>query len=63
MEAGWEGHLTIEVSNATPVPVKLYADEGIAQVLFFRGQPCKTSYASRAGKYQGQGPEIVLPKP
>jgi dCTP deaminase len=62
LEPGWEGHVTIEISNTTPVPVKVYADEGIAQVLFLRGQPCKTTYAKRAGKYNNQGPEVVLPK-
>lgn len=62
LEPGWEGHVTIEISNTTPVPVKVYADEGIAQCLFFRGESCSVSYADRAGKYQGQGPEVVLPR-
>lgn len=65
LEPGWEGHVTIEISNMTPVPVKIYADEGIAQVIFFRGRPCRVSYADRKGgpgKYQNQGPEPVLPK-
>lgn len=53
IEAGWEGNLTIELSNTTPLPVKVYGEEGIAQLLFFRGLPCKTSYADRKGKYQG----------
>lgn len=58
----WEGHVTIEISNATPLPVKVYANEGIAQVLFFEGdEPCETSYADRHGKYQSQK-GIVLPK-
>lgn len=54
LEAGWEGNLTIELSNTTPLPLKVYAGEGIAQLIFFRGQPCLTTYADRAGKYQGQ---------
>lgn len=62
-EPGWEGHLTIEVSNTTPLPVKLYAEEGVCQVLFFRTeQPCTTSYKDRKGKYDNQGPEVVLPR-
>jgi len=62
MEPGWEGHLTIEISNTTPVPVKVYADEGVAQAIFFRGLPCRSTYATRNGKYQNQGAEVVLPK-
>jgi dCTP deaminase len=54
IEAGWKGWLTIEMSNTTPSPVKIYADEGILQVCFFRGEPCATSYADRNGKYQNQ---------
>lgn len=54
-EAGWRGQVTIEISNSTPLPVKIYSNEGIAQVLFFEGdQPCVTSYADRKGKYQNQ---------
>jgi len=62
LEAGWEGYLTIEISNATPMPAKLYAEEGVAQIVFFKGEECKVSYLDRKGKYQGQGAEIVLPK-
>jgi dCTP deaminase len=63
LEPGWEGHVTLEISNTTPLPAKIYANEGIAQVLFFQSDlPCKTSYADRAGKYQNQKQEIVLPK-
>lgn len=54
LEAGWRGVLTIEISNTTPLPAKVYAGEGIAQVLFFRGEPCAVSYADRKGKYQDQ---------
>lgn len=54
LEPGWEGYITIEISNATPLPVKVYAHEGIMQVLFFRGAAPSTTYADRGGKYQGQ---------
>lgn len=62
LEAGWKGYLTIEVANGSPLPAKVYAFEGICQILFFKGLPCRTSYADRGGKYQNQGAEIVLPK-
>ncbi len=62
LEAGWEGHITIEISNTTPLPARIYANEGIAQVLFFESdEACRTSYADRSGKYQGQK-GITLPK-
>ena len=55
LEPGWTGQLTIEISNTTPLPAKVYADEGIAQVLFFKITPApKQTYAHRHGKYQGQ---------
>lgn len=56
LEAGWEGHITIEISNTTPLPARIYAKEGIAQVMFFEGAPCRVSYDERkgGGKYQGQ---------
>jgi len=61
-EPEWEGHVTLEISNTTPLPAKIYANEGIAQVLFFRGdQPCETSYRDKAGKYQRQL-GITLPR-
>ena len=60
-EPEWEGHVTLEISNTTPLPAKIYANEGIAQVLFFESdEACQTSYADRQGKYQGQQ-GIVLP--
>lgn len=59
LEAGWQGYVTIEISNATSLPIKVYAGEGIMQVLFFQGEPCRVSYASRAGKYQGQRAEVT----
>jgi len=54
-EPEWEGFVTLEISNTTPLPAKIYAGEGIAQILFFRAEAlCKTSYADKAGKYQDQ---------
>jgi dCTP deaminase len=58
-EAGWEGHLTLEFSNSSGADCRVYAGEGICQLLFFEGDPCDTTYAARAGKYQGQ-PETVV---
>src|SRR3984893_10633743 len=60
-EPEWEGFVTLEISNTTPLPAKIYANEGLAQVLFFESdEACQTSYADRQGKYQGQQ-GIVLP--
>lgn len=54
-EPSWEGYVTIEISNTTPLPAKVYSNEGIAQVLFFEAdEECEISYADRKGKYQGQ---------
>ena len=62
LEPEWEGHVTLEISNTTPLPAKVYANEGICQFLFFRGEsPCETSYADRKGKYLGQT-GVTLPK-
>lgn len=62
LEPEWEGHVTLELSNTTPNPAKVYANEGIAQFLFLKGSSvCEQSYADRAGKYQGQR-GITLPK-
>ena len=61
-EPEWEGHVTIEISNTTPLPAKIYANEGIAQVLFFQGdEPCEISYKDKKGKYQAQR-GVTLPK-
>lgn len=61
-EPAWEGFVTIEISNTTPLPARIYANEGIGQVLFFESdEQCETSYADKKGKYQGQQ-GIVLPK-
>ncbi|MHA1540249.1 MAG: dCTP deaminase [Alphaproteobacteria bacterium] len=62
LEPEWEGHVTIEISNTTPLPAKVYANEGVCQFLFFKGdQPCETSYADKSGKYMGQK-GVTLPK-
>lgn len=62
LEPGWEGHVTLELSNTTPLPAKVYANEGIVQLLFFQGdERPETTYADRAGKYQGQR-GVTLPK-
>ncbi|MDR2635915.1 MAG: dCTP deaminase [Campylobacteraceae bacterium] len=61
-EPEFEGHITIEISNTTPLPAKIYANEGIAQVLFFEGDtPCEVTYKDKSGKYQGQT-GITLPR-
>ena len=61
-EAAWKGHLTLEFSNSSSADCRLYANEGIAQLLFFEGQPCATSYEDRNGKYQGQSERVTLAK-
>ncbi len=62
LEPEWEGHVTLEFSNTTPLPARIYANEGIAQMLFFSGEEvCETSYRDRGGKYQGQT-GVTLPK-
>lgn len=61
-EPEWEGHATLEISNTTPLPARIYAREGIAQVIFFEAEEvCERSYADKQGKYQGQQ-EITLPR-
>lgn len=54
LEAGWRGYLTLEISNASSADCRVYANEGIAQLLFLEGEPCTTSYADRKGKYNDQ---------
>lgn len=61
LEPGWEGHVTIELANTTQSPVRVHGNEGIVQLLFFKADRPDTSYADRAGKYQGQT-GITLPK-
>ena len=61
-EPEWEGYVTLEISNTTPLPAKVYANEGIAQVLFFQSdEPCDVSYADKKGKYQKQQ-GLTLPR-
>jgi dCTP deaminase len=62
LEPGWEGHVTLEISNTTPLPARIYANEGIAQILFFESdEQCQISYADKQGKYQAQQ-GVTLPK-
>ena len=62
LEPEWEGHVTLEFSNTTPLPAKIYANEGACQFIFFKGDvDCEISYADRKGKYQGQK-GVTLPK-
>ena len=62
IEPGWEGTVTLEISNTTPLPAKIYANEGLAQVLFFQGdEPCEVSYADKKGKYLKQR-GVTLPR-
>jgi dCTP deaminase len=62
LEPEWEGHVTLEFSNTTPLPAKIYANEGVAQLLFFESdEVCETSYGDRGGKYQGQT-GVTLPR-
>jgi dCTP deaminase len=61
-EPEWEGYVTLEISNTTPLPAKVYSNEGISQVLFFQSdEPCEVSYADKKGKYQGQK-GLTLPR-
>lgn len=62
LEPEWEGHVTLEFSNTTPLPAKIYANEGVCQFLFFKGDaPCETSYKDRGGKYMHQQ-GVALPR-
>lgn len=61
-EAAWEGHLTLEFSNSSGADCRIYANEGICQLLFFEGEPCETTYSDRCGKYQDQPKAVVTAK-
>lgn len=61
-EACWRGHLTLELSNSSSADCRVYANEGIAQLLFFEGEPCNVTYEDRLGKYQDQSHQVVLPR-
>lgn len=62
VEPGWTGYLTMEISNDGPTETKVYANEGICQLVFDKSVPCETSYEDRKGKYQNQKQEVTLPK-
>jgi len=62
LEPGWRGHLTLEFANSSNAPCRLYANEGIAQIVFFETDDCQTSYSSRNGKYQDQPHQVVFAK-
>ena len=63
LEPGWSGFVTLEFSNTTPLPAKIYANEGVAQFVFLKGnEKPEVTYADREGKYMDQGPEPTLPK-
>ena len=62
VEASWEGHLTLEFSNSSCADCRIYANEGVVQVLFLEGEPCDVTYEDRKGKYQGQGEGVTMAK-
>lgn len=62
LESGWKGYVTLEFANTSPCHVKMYVNEGVAQIIFFEGNPCQTSYADRNGKYQDQPQKVVFAK-
>lgn len=59
-EAGWRGHLTLEFSNSSSADCRMYANEGVVQLMFFEGEPCQVSYETRRGKYQDQAEQVTL---
>ncbi|MFB2832990.1 dCTP deaminase [Floridanema evergladense] len=61
-EAAWKGYLTLEFSNSSSADCRIYANEGIVQLMFLEGEPCETSYQDRAGKYQNQQEQVTLAK-
>ena len=61
-EAGWRGHLTLEFSNSSSADCRIYANEGVVQLLFLEGEPCEVSYETRRGKYQDQPESVTLAK-
>ncbi|MBD3882494.1 dCTP deaminase [Phormidium tenue FACHB-886] len=62
VEASWRGHLTLEFSNSSSADCRIYANEGVVQLLFLEGEPCETTYADRSGKYQDQPQKVTLAK-
>lgn len=61
-EAGWRGHLTLEFSNSSSADCRIYASEGVVQLLFLEGEPCSVSYENRRGKYQDQPEQVIFSK-
>jgi len=61
-EAGWRGHLTLEFSNSSAADCRIYANEGVVQLLFLEGEPCQVSYETRRGKYQDQPEQVTIAK-
>lgn len=61
-EAGWRGHLTLEFSNSSPADARIYANEGVVQLLFLEGDPCEVTYGDRKGKYQDQSETVTIAK-
>lgn len=62
LEASWRGAITLEFSNSSSTDCRIYANEGVVQLLFFEGEPCKTTYSDRGGKYQDQEERVTLPR-
>lgn len=62
LEPGWEGYVTLEFCNTTPLPAAIYAGEGSCQVMFYRGSKPNVTYANRGGKYMSQGRQVVFPR-
>lgn len=62
LEASWKGNITLEFSNSSSTDCRIYANEGVCQLLFFEGEPCQTTYQDRGGKYQNQSDSVTLPK-
>ena len=62
LEASWKGNITLEFSNSSSTDCRIYANEGVCQLLFFEGEPCQTTYDDRGGKYQNQSNSVTLPK-
>lgn len=61
-EATWQGHFTLEFSNSSSADCRIYANEGVVQLLFLEGDPCDTTYSDRRGKYQDQPEKVVIPR-
>ncbi|MGB2923707.1 MAG: dCTP deaminase [Limnothrix sp.] len=62
LEASWQGAITLEFSNSSSTDCRIYANEGVVQLLFFEGEPCNTTYSDRGGKYQNQEERVTLPR-